>query len=619
MRNLNIFIKLFLSHTTVGLFVVMVLSFSFYLLLRNSLIQRTIDQLSSINILKKDLIVSHLSRSKQDLEAMHLENRFLHLYTTLSGKRQEDAGVADYPETIKYLLDLYENVIVLDSLPRVVLNTATSPVITDGLLQNVDSIMRSGEAHFQIIDASRYSRDSTTLLFYYVPVLQNSHTLGAVLIQDDFQKIQSALFETTGMGSTGESYIVGRDYRMRSMSRFLAGRPFEIVARTEAVTVAFDKPPRFDHHLIEDYRGVKVVSAYRKIEESGLDWVILSEIDFDEAMQPVVQMRNSLAGITVAIMLVIVFVTLLLSNAIARPILRLREIILMLSKGIVPEEKPVKPSRDELGQIAEAIHQLIEGLKRTTVFAREIGSGNFSASFTTLSDKDSLGMALLRMQDELKRFNEREKRLVRERAAALLEGQENERRRITQELHDGVGQLLTAISMQIEMIDGENKLKDDIKKQINETIAEVKRISYNVMPNAIVDYGLEAALKGLFDNVRKYSAIQVDFRYIKETKRKLDFEVSIAVFRIVQEGLNNVVKHSKAATVDLHLLDKDDELYFMLADNGAGFDVDEALRGGGSGLRNMRERTELLNGTATIYSTPGVGTVVEVSIPLKIN
>jgi two-component system, NarL family, sensor kinase len=223
---------------------------------------------------------------------------------------------------------------------------------------------------------------------------------------------------------------------------------------------------------------------------------------------------------------------------------------------------------------------------------------------------------LLHMRDELKSLNDRELKLARARASALLEGQEKERRRIIQELHDGVGQLLTAIRMRMEMFEGESSLRDDIKKQINDTIAEVRRISYNVMPQALVDYGLEAALAGLCDSIKRYSKFEIDFTYVKESDHTLNFEVSTALFRIAQEGLNNIVKYAEASSVNLHIIDKADEVYLVLEDNGKGFDEGKIRPNGGMGLQNIRERAKLLNGTAEIHSTLGEGTVIEIHIPI---
>src|SRR5690606_18309389 len=138
------------------------------------------------------------------------------------------------------------------------------------------------------------------------------------------------------------------------------------------------------------------------------------------------------------------------------------------------------------------------------------------------------------------------------------------------------------------------------KTRINETIGEVKRISYNVMPQAIVDYGLEAALKGLCDNVKKYASFTIDYRYVHEHDHTLNFDISIAIFRIAQEALNNIVKHAQATHVNLHLLDKEDEVYMVIEDDGVGFAQNEVSTNTGSGLKNIQERAKLLNGNAEI-------------------
>jgi signal transduction histidine kinase len=357
------------------------------------------------------------------------------------------------------------------------------------------------------------------------------------------------------------------------------------------------------------------LSVYRPVDDVDLKWVIISEIDWEEAMMPIIHLRYYLIGITFFVLFVTTLTTLFLSNIIAQPISKLRGVIQQLSFGIIPKTKVPVTSQDEVGEMAEAIYQLTEGLERTSIFAKEIGAGNFNTSFVTLSDYDTLGKALLQMRDELKSMNEREMKLIRARASALLEGQENERRRIIQELHDGVGQLLTAIRMRVEMLEDESSLKDEIKMQINETIAEVRRISYNVMPQALVDFGLEAALRGLCDSMKRYSSLVIDFTYVRETDQKMNFDVSTALFRIVQEGLNNVVKYAQASAVNLDIIEKEDEIYLALEDNGKGFDVSK-VNSAGIGLQNIRERAKLLNGNADIHSAPGEGTVIEVHIPI---
>ena len=618
MRNFRIFTKLFLTHSAVGLFALITLSVIFYNQLRDALIERTLDQLSSINILKKELVENYLFRSQQNLEALQVENKFLTIYHELledHATAQTNQDIADI-SNLQKLFD-FKNLHVFDTRHRQLFST-DEEMYPVGLLSRIDSAISKDPARIRIIDASTHALGDETLLFYYVPIIEENRVAGIVLVQENFKKIQNILLETTGMGSTGESYIVGGDYRMRSASRFFPDiLPGHIEVKTEAVENLFRGHPGTG--LLKDYRGVSVLSAYRLIENNDLKWAIISEIDEMEAMRPIVSLRNYLAVIIVLLIFLTLIVTYILSNAIVKPILNLKEIILTLSKGMMPKRASLKTSTDEIGEMALAIQQLTEGLERTAIFATEIGGGNFSAPFTKLSDNDKLGQSLIEMRDELRGFHERELKSARARASALLEGQERERKRIINELHDGVGQMLTIIRMQVDLLDIDDKSKLDIKTQINEAITEVKRISYHVMPQAIVDFGLEAALKGLCDTMSRYSGIVIDFRYIQEYDQKLDFEISISLFRIVQEALNNIVKHAQASHATLHVLDKEDEVYCIIEDNGKGFNEADLVNYAGSGLRNIRERAKLLNGSAEIHSMPGSGTTIEIQIPKQLD
>jgi signal transduction histidine kinase len=617
MKNLKIFTKLFLSHIAVGLIAVVSLAVTFYVLLSDNLIQRTLNQLSSINILKEEAVAHYFQRSQQNLKALALEHKFLNIYTAVSTAVENGTSIHNSDmEDVENVCRLYnfKNLHLFD-LDHYQLYSTDSTLYKDKVLQKIDSVIYAEPNRLMLIDASHISSDDQTLLFYYLPILRDSQRVGIVLVEENFENIQSILSETTGMGTTGESYIVGPGFTMRSASRFWPEKaPGEISVKTEAVINSFEGSPGTG--IILDYRGEKVLSVYRPIRNKDLNWAIISEIDWTEAMDPIIHLRYYLIGITFFILLLTTLITLFLSNAIAQPILKLRRIILQLSRGIIPTQRILVDSSDEVGQMAEAIYQLTDGLKRTSTFAREIGSGNFNSPFVTLSEFDTLGQSLIQMRDALKRLNERETKMARARASALLEGQENERRRIIKELHDGVGQLLTAIRMRIEMLEGDDTLKEEIKNQINETIAEVRRISYNVMPQALVDFGLEAALRGLCDSMKRYSNLVVDFTYVKESDHALNFDVSTALFRIAQEGLNNIVKYAKASAVNLHIIDKEDEIYFVLEDNGIGFDENKLLSGSGMGLQNIKQRAELLNGVAEIHSTPGEGTVIEVHIPI---
>jgi two-component system, NarL family, sensor kinase len=612
MKNLKIFAKLFLSHNTVALLAIAALTFIVYFYISSVLIQRTLDQLTSINILKKDLVENYFQNAHQNLDELQLEKKFANLYSAIKSDPHATQTLQNISE-IDSISRLYgfKNLYVFDK-DTLLFNTGKNK-FPEGIKIKIDSIISKRKNLLQVIDVSRWSPNKQTLLYYYIPIIQNEKQSGIALVEENMQKIQRILLENTALGNTGESYLVGNDFTMRSASRFFTKKaPASIAVHTQAATSALNGIS--GQGILEDYRHQKVLSVYRDVGVTGIHWAIISEMDWEEAMEPILKLRNYLLLVTLLILASTLIITFFISNAIAKPILQLKEIIIALSKGKNPTDRPVIATTDEIGMMSKAVEQLIEGMQRTTTFADEIGVGNFNTTFTKLSEEDRLGHALLHMRGELKKFHEREIKQARDRAAALIEGQENERRRIINDLHDGVGQLLTAVRMRVEMLEGNDHLKQEIKAQINETIAEVKRISYNVMPQALVDFGLEAALKGLCDTVKKYAPVKIDFRYVNECNHLLNFEITIAVFRIAQEGLNNIVKHAGANLVTFHVLDKEDELYVVLEDNGKGFNESKIKTG--SGLKNIRERAKLLNGFVEINSTEGHGTVIEVHIPI---
>lgn len=580
------------------------ISFIFYFLVRNSLLERTADQLASVNTLKAEQIDSYLNQHKEGLTFLFTHDFFLEHFDNVKDPITAASFPAEVKEEIKSIRSIYNfaEISFISTGKEVVYSTTGSTSIaTTGALDSTE---------FNWLDASQTPGTDTTILQYLIPIMkQPARLIGFIVVTENFAKVEKLLLENAGMGSTGESYLVGPDNRLRSASRFFPGRA--------PLSIQVGDTTHNGDQIRTDYRGEKVISFSRSLSNPALKWKIYSEIDVIEVMDPAVKFRNYLVLIIVVSAVLILSVSLFISNAIAKPILHLRGIIKQLAKGILPPTPAVVKSNDEIGQIANAVNQLVAGLRQTTEFAYQIGRGNFETQYTSLSESDTLGLALIHMRDQLKQFNEREVKLVRDKAAALLEGQENERKRIVQELHDGVGQLLTAIRLRIDIIPFETARRKELVDLINETIAEVKRISYNVMPGALVDFGLEAALKGLCDNTTKYSKLKFDFQYIREsqTSHQLGFDVTVAVFRIVQEGINNILKHASAQNVELHIIDKEDEIYLLLKDDGKGFE-EKSLEYVGMGLRSMRERAKLLGGNLDIHSEPNGGTAVEAHIPL---
>ncbi|OJJ21044.1 hypothetical protein BKI52_10765 [marine bacterium AO1-C] len=243
-----------------------------------------------------------------------------------------------------------------------------------------------------------------------------------------------------------------------------------------------------------------------------------------------------------------------------------------------------------------------------------------------------------------KQAQEREKRLLQEqiayhlkqerlKRASILEGQERESHRISRELHDGVGQMLSALSYQINHLETtleESKLNfvtkaydeqikptsERAKQLLKEVIQEIREISHNLMPKILVDYGLIEALKQLRLDFSAGASIPINLDIFCESER-FDDNIEISVFRIAQEAVNNILKYAQATEVNIQLIEHETNLQLLVEDNGIGFEIEAVKHKNTNGLINMEERTRLVHGHFSIDTELGKGTCIMVEIPLK--
>ncbi|WP_338868396.1 ATP-binding protein [Spirosoma sp. SC4-14] len=211
------------------------------------------------------------------------------------------------------------------------------------------------------------------------------------------------------------------------------------------------------------------------------------------------------------------------------------------------------------------------------------------------------------------------------RSAALLEGQEEERRRFARELHDGIGQMLTGLKLHAEKMksinfpDEKQRIRfDELCSLIYDIIQTTRQISYNLMPAVLGDFGLGATLQLLAEQTARSSGLTIIFDGNRESVR-LSPSTEIGLYRIAQEALNNAIKYAQAQTIRISLLQSQDNLALTIEDDGKGFSTKKGtktdqLLSGTSGIENMRTRARLLNGSLTITSKPKKGTKVLVTI-----
>ena len=220
----------------------------------------------------------------------------------------------------------------------------------------------------------------------------------------------------------------------------------------------------------------------------------------------------------------------------------------------------------------------------------------------------------------LQKLNNEQKRVFQ----AVLQGEENERKRLAFELHDGIGQLLSVVKLNIssleQWIDKKNKqvveLVESIIVLVDDSCREVRNISHNLMPNTVIQFGLVAALEEFSRKINRAKQVKVHYQNF-EFNIQLDPQTETTLYRIIQEIVNNAIKHSEATDIYIQLIKDENELIILIEDNGKGFDKKILESDKGLGIRNIISRIEYINGKVEIDSIIGKGTSYHISINLE--
>ncbi len=207
-------------------------------------------------------------------------------------------------------------------------------------------------------------------------------------------------------------------------------------------------------------------------------------------------------------------------------------------------------------------------------------------------------------------------RVGRESVRALLHGQELERTRLARELHDETGQALTSILLGLKAAEQELGAEQvqRIRTLVASALADVRRLAVELRPAVLDDFGLEPALERLVRVVSERSGLVVRLN-VDSQLQALPPELETALYRIVQEGLTNVVKHARASAVSIVLAGSEGNVRLLIEDDGVGFDP-SSVRTGAFGLIGMRERVSLLRGRLLVESEVGAGATVIIDLPL---
>lgn len=377
----------------------------------------------------------------------------------------------------------------------------------------------------------------------------------------------------SGLGITGEAYLTGADSLMRSSSRFHHNAILKTKVITTGIVGAMNGETGTS--LYTDYRGVDILGSYTPFHYRGLKWVLVAEIDQSEALMPVVKLGRNILFMGIFAALAIFAAVWLAARTITRPLIRLRDAAEKISDGNYEQHIDLK-SGDETGALTESFNHMALTLKAQAIQIHE--------------------ERLHRMQ-------------------AMIDGQELERQRLSREIHDSLGQNLLAVNMLLQRTVGCHP--DEIRQFslpageiVKEAIAEARAIINNLRPPALTELGLAEAVRNLCRDAEVTGNIKIEASLSAPV---LPDTVATYLYRIVQEGLHNILKHAKASQVKIGIAADDNVVRLRIEDNGQGFDP-RSLPPGTNGLNNMRERIQILGGEFTITSSPGNGTILLVTI-----
>jgi two-component system, NarL family, sensor histidine kinase DegS len=270
-------------------------------------------------------------------------------------------------------------------------------------------------------------------------------------------------------------------------------------------------------------------------------------------------------------------------------------------------EKQLRDKRDDLER---RLRELYDTIERADHIVNQV---NVVITFLT-TDLKEVGVAL------------EQAKIKQEFGIKIIASQEEERKRLSREIHDGPAQMMANVLMRSNLIDrifrekgADAALKEisDLKVSVRNALSEVRRIIYDLRPMALDDLGIGPTLKKYLSTIMEYNA-GVDIQFVSyNNERRISSDYEVAIFRLVQESVNNALKHGKPKNIIVKFEWLRDEINVVVKDDGAGFDT-EHIREGSFGLIGMNERIELLKGNLKITSTIGKGTTIMMKVPLPL-
>jgi signal transduction histidine kinase len=370
--------------------------------------------------------------------------------------------------------------------------------------------------------------------------------------------------------------------------------------------------------VYRDAYGRQQMAGYSRLRTYGAnqagEWDLINLASYDAIVAPVRQSFNWTLGILFVTLVGAVGLGIWLARRLANPVLKLTESAKTIAAGRYDALVAVT-TRDEIGALAEAFN-LMAGTLQTEITKRA------QAQESLRGANEKLEQRMEERTRQLRQANEQLHTLSR----SLFQVQEDERRHLARELHDQMGQALTAAKINVQAAQHLQE-RDAIVRRLDDSVAileqllqQARQLALELRPPLLDDLGLVSASRSYLYQQAQRAGLRVEF-FADQALERVDAGIETACFRVAQEALTNVVRHARAQTVIVELGRTPEVLHLVVRDDGIGFDVamaqQRAQQGASLGLLGMRERVALVGGELDCNSTPGLGTEVHAFFPVQ--